>query len=83
MQTVVITGATSGIGLATTKKFLQNGWQVMLVARNATKGAQVVADLAKDFDEKLIGFVAADVSKEQTLRKWLSQLWNASAALTP
>ncbi|MEK1348896.1 SDR family oxidoreductase [Limosilactobacillus fermentum] len=64
MQTVVITGATSGIGLATTKKFLQNGWQVMLVARNATKGAQVVADLTQDFDEKLIGFVAADVSKE-------------------
>ena len=63
MQTVVITGATSGIGLATTKKFLQNGWQVMLVARNATKGAQVVADLTQDFDEKLIGFVAADVSK--------------------
>lgn len=47
MQTVVITGATSGIGLATTKKFLQNGWQVMLVARNATKGAQVVADLTQ------------------------------------
>ncbi len=73
MQTVVITGATSGIGLATTKKFLQNGWQVMLVARNATKGAQVVADLTQDFDEKLIGFVAADVSRKQTLRKWLRQ----------
>lgn len=69
MQTVVITGATSGIGLATTKKFLQNGWQVMLVARNATKGAQVVADLTQDFDEKLIGFVAADVSKEADTKK--------------
>ncbi len=29
MKTVVITGASKGIGLATTKKFLNEGWRVI------------------------------------------------------
>lgn len=33
MKTIVITGATKGIGLATTKRFLDGGWNVMMAAR--------------------------------------------------
>ncbi len=33
MKTVLITGGTAGIGLAATKLFLQNGWQVMMAAQ--------------------------------------------------
>ena len=41
MQTVVITGGTSGIGLATADVFLKNGWNTVLIGRDAEKGMQV------------------------------------------
>ncbi|MBZ8118243.1 SDR family oxidoreductase [Roseovarius sp. LXJ103] len=37
MKSILITGASSGIGLATAKLFLQDGWRVGLVARRADK----------------------------------------------
>lgn len=61
MQTVVITGGTSGIGLATTKLFLQNHWQVMMVARNREKGQKVQTELAAQYPHQ-VEFFAADVS---------------------
>ena len=35
MKTILITGASSGIGLATAELFLDAGWRVGLLARNA------------------------------------------------
>ena len=37
MQTVVITGGTSGIGLATADIFLENGWNTVLIGRDTAK----------------------------------------------
>lgn len=37
MKTVLITGGNKGIGLEVTKQFLNNGWKVIVVARNATE----------------------------------------------
>ena len=37
MKSILITGASSGIGLATAELFLQNGWRVGLIARRADK----------------------------------------------
>ncbi len=35
MKTVIVTGAARGIGLATTKLFLDDGWQVAMIDRDA------------------------------------------------
>lgn len=43
--TVLVTGATSGIGLHTARQLGAAGWQVLVGARDAGKGAQVAAEI--------------------------------------
>ena len=35
MKSIIVTGASSGIGKATALHFLENGWRVGLIARRA------------------------------------------------
>ncbi len=42
MKTILITGASSGIGRATAELFLENGWRVGLIARRADRLAEIV-----------------------------------------
>ena len=37
MKSIIITGASSGIGAATAEMFLRAGWQVGLIARRADR----------------------------------------------
>ena len=41
MRTIIITGASSGIGRKTAAYFLQQGWRVGLIARSAAKLAEI------------------------------------------
>lgn len=43
-QTVVVTGASSGIGYATAKLFREHGWRVIGVARRADRLAELAAE---------------------------------------
>ena len=63
MQTVVITGGTSGIGLATADVFLKNGWNTMLIGRDAEKGMQVERHLGETYPPAQVAFIQADISK--------------------
>lgn len=66
---VVITGASSGIGQATARLFVQHGWNVVGVARRAER----LAELA---DETGIETFVADVTKQEdvdALRDHLAQ----------
>jgi NAD(P)-dependent dehydrogenase (short-subunit alcohol dehydrogenase family) len=47
MKSILITGASSGIGRATAELFLQTGWRVGLVARRADKLEDVAAGHAQ------------------------------------
>lgn len=49
MKVVIITGASSGIGLASVKEFAAQGNCVVLAARNSGKLAAVVSDLEKQY----------------------------------
>ena len=46
MKSIVITGASAGIGLETARVFLQDGWRVGLIARRP----EILEDLANQYD---------------------------------
>lgn len=67
MPTAVITGGTSGIGLSTTKLFLERGWDVMMASNQRTKGEHLNEELAKKVGQDRIGFCYTDVSSQASV----------------
>lgn len=58
-KSIVITGATSGIGEATARRFAAEGAQLIIAGRNATRGQALAAELGPK-----VHFIAADVTRE-------------------
>src|SRR5690242_5077161 len=61
-KVVVITGGTSGIGLAAAKRFISEGAKVVVTGRNRKS----VADAEKELDPNGMA-IAADVTKSEEL----------------
>jgi NAD(P)-dependent dehydrogenase (short-subunit alcohol dehydrogenase family) len=59
---VLITGATSGLGLATAAVLAARGAELTLVARDATKARHVAQDLERRFGNRRIHVEIADLS---------------------
>lgn len=66
-QVIVITGATSGIGLTTARKAAQRGARLVLAARNEDALRQLTFELGKRGAEAI--HVVADVGIEEDVRK--------------
>ena len=66
-KTVVITGASSGIGEATAVEFSKKGANVALVSRNLDK-LQKVENKLKEFETKIIA-IQCDISKKSDVQK--------------
>lgn len=62
-KVVLITGGTSGIGLAAAELFLEQGDRVMLMGRNELKGRQAVFNLKSRFGKSMVAYCSGDVSK--------------------
>lgn len=65
---VLITGATSGMGLAAAKLFLERGHNVLIVDMNEQRGQQVTADLQSG-TEQAVYFYPADITKAEEVHK--------------
>jgi len=71
MKNLVITGATSGVGLAVAKLFIKNGWCVVGIARNLTN----LELLKNELGEKFIP-INVDISLPASVSKAFDVIWS-------
>src|SRR3990172_2445194 len=64
----LVTGATSGIGLATAQGLARQGTTVVLVGRNPEKGARTVARIEQEVCGARVEFMRADLSVQAQIR---------------
>jgi NAD(P)-dependent dehydrogenase (short-subunit alcohol dehydrogenase family) len=64
----LVTGATSGIGLATARGLAERGATVISVGRDAQKGARTVAQIQEQSGNPSVEFLLADLSVQAQVR---------------
>ena len=67
MKIVWITGGSSGIGLATAKKFLYNNWKVIISARNKDKLRNAKIEILKNSSNTELYTFQCDISKRENI----------------
>lgn len=68
-KTIVVTGATSGIGLATTEQLVEQGAYVIGIGRNLKKCEEVEKILRKSHPKAKVDFLIADLSSLKQVKK--------------
>ena len=85
MKIVWITGASSGIGLATAKKFLSNNWKVIISARNYEKLDSAKKIICQNSNNKNLFIYRCDISNReevhQTINKISNEIGNINLAI--
>ncbi|HNE30177.1 MAG TPA: SDR family NAD(P)-dependent oxidoreductase, partial [Saprospiraceae bacterium] len=71
--TVLVTGASSGIGRATSRLFAQNGHRLILVARRKEKLDELAAELQNNWQTEVL-LLQLDVRDSQAVRQVLGNL---------
>lgn len=74
MQTILVTGATDGIGLATAEALARQGHRVLMHGRNATKGHAAVAAVRAAAGNDEVRFVQADFACLAEVRNLAEEL---------
>jgi NAD(P)-dependent dehydrogenase (short-subunit alcohol dehydrogenase family) len=78
---ILITGATSGLGLATAEVLAARGAQLTLVARDARKAKRVAQDLQRRFGNRRIHVEIADLSLLADVRALAARLLKKGKAI--
>ena len=68
-KTVVVTGATDGVGKQAALRLAEAGASLVLVSRNAEKGQSVVETLRRQAQNQHIEFLQADLSRLDDVRR--------------
>ena len=73
-KTALITGANSGLGLATAKALAQRSFDLILLCRTDQKGRQAQAEVQKANPAVAVNFVSADLADLESVRRVANQV---------
>jgi len=77
---VVISGATSGIGYVTTRKFASMGARLLCINRNESKSAALKEEIEKEYGVSC-EYILADLSNMEDVRRAAEELRNLEAPI--
>ena len=80
-KTVLVTGATSGIGFAAASQLASMGARVILVGRNETKGDLAKKKILSSTPQAVLRFFRADLSYQQDIKILVEQLISSEPKL--
>ena len=69
MKTVLITGATSGIGKVTLRALAKKDYEIVIIGRNKEKTEQCVEEIKKESANPHIHYLLADLSNLEDVRR--------------
>src|SRR5437660_89637 len=73
-KTALVTGATSGLGLETAVALARAGARVLLVARNASRGAAARADIERRSGSNRLDVVPFDLASQAAIREAAAEI---------
>ncbi len=77
----IVTGATDGIGRVTARALAERGAEVVLVGRNAAKGAEVCKAIRRSSRNDRVRFEQADLSSQAEIRALAKRLTEGGTAI--
>ena len=77
----VVTGATSGIGLVTAQALARQDATLIVIARNAERGAATVSRIQQETGNSAVELMIADLSAQEQVRQLASEIQHRFARL--
>jgi len=68
-KTILITGASAGIGLQSSIELAKTGAEIVMVGRDEERTAQVVEQVKSQSGNQAVSYLLADLSSLQDVRK--------------
>ncbi|MBM4362063.1 MAG: SDR family NAD(P)-dependent oxidoreductase [Deltaproteobacteria bacterium] len=73
-RVALVTGANSGIGLATSRELARRGFEVWMLCRDPARGEKARDDLAREFGERKVRLAVVDMASLTSIRRVVDQL---------
>ena len=81
MKTILITGATAGIGLETARTLARSGHRIILHGRNDSKTQKIVQSIREESGNNAIDYLIADLYEPASIRAMVQRFYTRYTSL--